>query len=140
VSAFGQGIAGSSDQLDMAYLPLVGEGTIVARVVSLQSDTGSAQAGVMIREGDQGGSRGKHTLSGVISKLLSLVAPGRFLAFYSKWIKRLQLSVPPLRLCFSYSRLLPPRPIAKSLTENKTTGAGDGNPVSTRRGPFFGLQ
>src|ERR1700684_3451136 len=47
VTGAGQGIGGSSDGLNFLYKPLLGNGTIIARVVSVQ---GAAQAGVMIRE------------------------------------------------------------------------------------------
>ncbi|MGC2830144.1 MAG: IPT/TIG domain-containing protein, partial [Candidatus Acidiferrum sp.] len=50
VKGAGQGISNSStsDAMQFVYQPLSGDGTIVARVVSLQGS--SAQAGVMIRE------------------------------------------------------------------------------------------
>jgi regulation of enolase protein 1 (concanavalin A-like superfamily) len=49
VTGAGQGtIYASSDSFHFAYQPLTGDGTIVARVVSVQGS--SAQAGVMIRE------------------------------------------------------------------------------------------
>ena len=47
VTGSGQGIGGTADGLNFVYQPLSGDGTIIARVVSVQ---GSAQAGVMIRE------------------------------------------------------------------------------------------
>src|SRR5277367_2942192 len=45
----GTAIGGTSDQMHFAYQALSGNGTIVARVVSLTGAT-SVQAGVMIRE------------------------------------------------------------------------------------------
>jgi len=47
VAGSGTGITGTADGLNFVYQPLSGDGTIIARVVSVQ---GSAQAGVMIRE------------------------------------------------------------------------------------------
>src|SRR6266571_3587570 len=49
VSGAGSGISGTSDGFHFAYQPLSGDGTIVARVVSVQGGT-YPQAGVMIRE------------------------------------------------------------------------------------------
>ena len=49
VNASGTGITGTSDEMHFVYQPLSGNGTIVARVVSLTGGTIS-QAGVMIRE------------------------------------------------------------------------------------------
>jgi RHS repeat-associated protein len=49
INASGQSIWGTADQMHFVYQPLSGDGTIVARVVSL-TGTSSAQAGVMIRE------------------------------------------------------------------------------------------
>jgi RHS repeat-associated protein len=49
VNASGQGIKNSADAMHFAYQPLSGNGTIVARVVSVTGTT-TAQAGVMIRE------------------------------------------------------------------------------------------
>jgi hypothetical protein len=47
VTGSGQGMGGAADGLNFAYEPLSGDGTIIARVVSVQ---GGTQAGVMIRE------------------------------------------------------------------------------------------
>jgi subtilase family serine protease len=49
VNASGAGIWGNSDGMNFAYQPLLGDGTIVARIVSAQGST-YPQAGVMIRE------------------------------------------------------------------------------------------
>src|SRR6266568_3918458 len=49
VSGAGVGVGNNSDGMHFVYQPLSGDGTIVARVVSLQGST-TAQAGVMIRE------------------------------------------------------------------------------------------
>ena len=46
VTGGGQGISGSADGLNFMYQPLSGDGTIIARVVSVQNN---AQAGLMIR-------------------------------------------------------------------------------------------
>ena len=49
ISSSGNGIANTSDAFHFVYQPLVGDGSITARVSSIQSP-GSTQAGVMIRE------------------------------------------------------------------------------------------
>src|SRR5579863_9177510 len=49
VKGAGQGISGTSDGFNFAYQPLSGDGTIIARVVSLQGNN-LPVAGVMIRE------------------------------------------------------------------------------------------
>ena len=46
----GSAIYGSSDSFHFAYQPLSGDGSIVARVVSVSNGSGYATAGVMIRE------------------------------------------------------------------------------------------
>ncbi len=50
VKGAGQQIWGTADALHFVYQPLSGDGTIVARVVSLQGGSGYTSAGVMIRE------------------------------------------------------------------------------------------
>jgi RHS repeat-associated protein len=50
VSGSGQWIYGSTDGMHFAYQPLSGDGSIVARVLSLSGGSSSAQAAVMIRE------------------------------------------------------------------------------------------
>jgi RHS repeat-associated protein len=55
VAGSGQGISGSADQIHFVYLPLSGDGGIVARLASLQGSV--AQAGVMIRETLDGAAR-----------------------------------------------------------------------------------
>src|SRR5262249_28761038 len=50
LNAAGQQIYGTVDAMHFVYQPLVGDGTIVARVVNLQGGSSSATAGVMIRE------------------------------------------------------------------------------------------
>jgi len=49
VKGSGAGVNGAADNMNFLFLPMSGDGTIVARVVSVQGTT-SAQAGVMIRE------------------------------------------------------------------------------------------
>jgi regulation of enolase protein 1 (concanavalin A-like superfamily) len=49
VADAGQGIQGTADAFHFAYLPLAGDGSIVARVATMQGG-GTTQAGVMIRE------------------------------------------------------------------------------------------
>jgi YD repeat-containing protein len=49
VSGAGQ-VGGTADKLHFVYQPLLGDGSIVARVASIQNGTGFSQVGVMIRE------------------------------------------------------------------------------------------
>jgi IPT/TIG domain len=49
VNAAGAGIYGNADAFHFVYQPLSGDGTIVARVASLQGGVGYVSAGVMIR-------------------------------------------------------------------------------------------
>ena len=49
VNGSGAGIYGNADAFHFVYQPLTGDGTIVARVVSLQGGVGYVSAGVMIR-------------------------------------------------------------------------------------------
>ncbi|HEV7301788.1 MAG TPA: fibronectin type III domain-containing protein [Tepidisphaeraceae bacterium] len=46
----GADVFGTSDQFHFAYYPLGGDGTIIARVASIQNTHASAKAGVMVRE------------------------------------------------------------------------------------------
>jgi hypothetical protein len=50
VSGAGTQIYGTADAFHFAYQPLLGDGTIVARLVSLQGGSSYVSAGVMIRE------------------------------------------------------------------------------------------
>jgi hypothetical protein len=50
VVSTGQGVGGTADGMEFVYQPLSGNGTIVARVASVQPIPSSAVAGVMIRE------------------------------------------------------------------------------------------
>jgi len=50
IVAGGADIWGSADAMHLAYQPLTGDGSIVARVVSLQNTSTSAKAGVVVRE------------------------------------------------------------------------------------------
>jgi uncharacterized membrane protein len=56
VKGSGQYVWGTEDGFNFLYEPLVGDGTIVARVVSFGGGASSASAGVMIRETLSGGS------------------------------------------------------------------------------------
>ena len=58
VSGAGTGIGGAVDQFSFAYRALTGDGTIIARVGSLENATRYAQVGVMMRESFDG--RSKH--------------------------------------------------------------------------------
>jgi hypothetical protein len=49
VNGAGSQIYGNADSFHFVYQPLSGDGTVVARVVSLQGGSGSVSAGVMIR-------------------------------------------------------------------------------------------
>jgi len=55
VAGVGGGIAGTADAVDYAYQSLVGDGTIVARLNT--TETGTGEAGVMIRESLGAGAR-----------------------------------------------------------------------------------
>ena len=61
LKAAGQQIYGSADAMHFVYQPWVGDGSVVARVVSIQGGTGYATAGVMIRETFDPGSRNAKT-------------------------------------------------------------------------------
>ncbi len=50
VEGAGTGISGTADAMHFVYQPLSGNGSIVARMVSLSGGTTAEQAGVMIRE------------------------------------------------------------------------------------------
>jgi regulation of enolase protein 1 (concanavalin A-like superfamily) len=57
VAASGADIGGSSDKMHFAYLPLTGDGFIVARVTAIQNTDTWAKAGVMFRESLAAGSK-----------------------------------------------------------------------------------
>src|ERR1700674_4040833 len=61
VAGAGQQIYGTADAFHFVYQPLPGDGTIVARVVSLQGGVGYVSAGVMIRETLNAGSTNADT-------------------------------------------------------------------------------
>ena len=61
IKASGAQIYGTADAMHWAYQPLSGDGTIVARLVSVQGAAGYASAGVMIRESLDPGSRNAKT-------------------------------------------------------------------------------
>jgi hypothetical protein len=61
VAGAGQQIYGTADAFHFVYQPLSGDGTIVARVVSVQGGVGYAAAGVMIRETLNSGSTNAKT-------------------------------------------------------------------------------
>jgi hypothetical protein len=56
VNGAGAGIFGNADAFHFVYQPLSGDGTIVARVVSLQGGVGYVSAGVMVRNTLDAGS------------------------------------------------------------------------------------
>jgi hypothetical protein len=62
VSGSGQWIWSTADGMHFVYQPLLGDGTMVARVVSAQGGSSYAQAGVMIRETLSPGSTQGYTL------------------------------------------------------------------------------
>src|SRR4029077_13914553 len=49
VTGAGVGIGGSADAMHFVYQPLSGDGSIVARVVSVDGTSGNPEAGIMIR-------------------------------------------------------------------------------------------
>jgi regulation of enolase protein 1 (concanavalin A-like superfamily) len=57
VTGAGADIWGTADAFHFALLPLTGDGSIVARLVSQQNTDAWAKAGVMIREGTAAGAR-----------------------------------------------------------------------------------
>jgi hypothetical protein len=61
VAGAGQQIYGTADAFHFVYQPLSGDGTMVARVVSLQGGAGYVTAGVMIRETLNAGSTNAKT-------------------------------------------------------------------------------
>ena len=61
VKAVGRQISGTADSMHLVYQPLTGDGTMVARVVSMQGSVGFATAGVMIRETLDSGARNAKT-------------------------------------------------------------------------------
>jgi len=61
VSGAGAQIYGTADAFHFVYQPLSGDGTIIARLVSLQGGTGYVSAGVMIREALSAGSTNAKT-------------------------------------------------------------------------------
>jgi regulation of enolase protein 1 (concanavalin A-like superfamily) len=71
VKGAGADVWGSADALHFAYRPLSGDGSIVARVASVQNVNAWTKAGVMIRE----------TLSAGSAQAFMLVSPSKGLAF-----------------------------------------------------------
>jgi hypothetical protein len=71
VKAAGADIWGSSDQFHYVYRPLSGDGTIIARVASIQNTDPWAKTGVMIRE----------SLASNSTFVEMIVSPGKGLAF-----------------------------------------------------------
>ena len=57
VSGAGADVWGTADAFHFAYLPLVGDGEVIARVASQQNTNAWAKAGVMIRESTAAGAR-----------------------------------------------------------------------------------
>jgi hypothetical protein len=62
VQGGGTQIYGSADAFHFVYQPLSGDGTIIARLVSLQGGSGSVAAGVMLREMLSAGSTNATTV------------------------------------------------------------------------------
>src|SRR5215216_1307072 len=65
VTGGGADIAGTADQFRFVYLQLTGDGTVVARVNSLQQTRPWSKAGVMIRESLSAGAKNAYTLVSV---------------------------------------------------------------------------
>jgi hypothetical protein len=61
INAAGAEIFGTADGLHYVYQPLTGDGTVIARVVSVQGGSSYATAGVMIRNTLDGGSANAKT-------------------------------------------------------------------------------
>ena len=57
VRGSGEDIVGSADEFYFAYLPLQGDGMIVARVVGMQPNNPQSEAGLMMRDGLDCGAR-----------------------------------------------------------------------------------
>lgn len=57
ISASGSDIGNSSDEFRFSYIPMTGDGTIIARVTSQQNTNAWAKAGVMFRESLDANSR-----------------------------------------------------------------------------------
>ena len=72
VTGSGADVWGTADAFHYAYTPLTGDGTIVARVASIQDVNAWVKAGVMIRE-----SLGR----GAAQAFMLVVAPSKGLAF-----------------------------------------------------------
>jgi regulation of enolase protein 1 (concanavalin A-like superfamily) len=72
----GSDIWGTADQFHFAYTPLTGDGTIVARVATLQYVADWTKAGVMMRESLSGGS----------AQALMLVSANKGLAFQRRTV------------------------------------------------------
>jgi len=71
VTGAGADVWGSADALHFTYVPLAGDGSITARVASIQNVNAWTKAGVMIRE----------TLSAGSAQAFMLVSPSKGLAF-----------------------------------------------------------
>ena len=57
VRGSGEGIFTTGDVFNFAYLPMLGDGMIVARLAGMQPDNPQSEAGVMMRDGLSGGAR-----------------------------------------------------------------------------------
>jgi hypothetical protein len=57
VNASGEDIEGTKDDFFFVHKPMNGDGQIVARVLALASTNLDAEAGVMMRDGTNGGAR-----------------------------------------------------------------------------------
>src|ERR1019366_4746818 len=57
VRGSGEDIEGTADDCFFAYMPMQGDGMIVARLVGMQPDNAQSEAGVMMRDGLDSGSR-----------------------------------------------------------------------------------
>jgi hypothetical protein len=75
VNGSGQYIWGTADGFNFDFQSLSGDGTIVARVVSLQGGSSGSESGVMIREALTAGSRMAYAAIGGGPKIYSIYRP-----------------------------------------------------------------
>jgi regulation of enolase protein 1 (concanavalin A-like superfamily) len=65
ITSSGADVTGIADRFSFVYRPITGNATIIARIASLPAASASAQAGIMIRESLQSGSRHAYVLTSV---------------------------------------------------------------------------
>ncbi len=70
IQAGGNNLGGSSDQIHFIHQPLVGDGTITARVLGVDTTAYHAKTGVMIRESTAVGARSAAVVWGPVNQLV----------------------------------------------------------------------